>query len=94
MTEIRKHVGGQPALHVGQDRHGRRAVAIGCDADLCCRRERGDLRERHLAGVGRDRDPEGKDGAMAIESINPATEEVLARYDEWAPSRVDAAPRP
>ena len=28
---------------------------------------------------------------MAIESINPATEEVLARYDEWAPSRVDAA---
>jgi succinate-semialdehyde dehydrogenase/glutarate-semialdehyde dehydrogenase len=28
---------------------------------------------------------------MAIESINPATEEVLARYDEWTPSRVDAA---
>src|SRR5439155_16025808 len=28
---------------------------------------------------------------MAIESINPATEEVLARFEEHAPARVDAA---
>src|SRR6266545_2808070 len=30
---------------------------------------------------------------MAIESINPATEEVLARFEEHAPARVEAAGR-
>src|SRR5579884_3973478 len=32
-----------------------------------------------------------KEGPMAIESVNPATEEVLATYQEWSPAQVEAA---